>query len=45
MTAYLVELSSKNDLKTIAQQPDTILLVMFVNYAFIVLACTKANIM
>ncbi|KAI3470688.1 hypothetical protein Pfo_027351 [Paulownia fortunei] len=27
MTAYLVELSSKNDLKTIAQQPDIILLV------------------
>ncbi|KAL9165123.1 hypothetical protein ABFS82_06G150000 [Erythranthe guttata] len=27
MTAYLVELSSKNDLKAIAQQPDIILLV------------------
>ncbi|PIN07964.1 hypothetical protein CDL12_19468 [Handroanthus impetiginosus] len=27
MTSYLVELSSKNDLKTIAQQPDIILLV------------------
>lgn len=27
MTAYLVELSGKNDLKNVAEQPDIILLV------------------
>jgi len=43
MATYLGELSSKNDLKSVAQQPDIILLVRTGNFfnAYVVFICEE----